>query len=129
MRSLAHTKGTSMVATKNAAMMAAILIVLILPLAGRGMIGQQPQKKAPPPIFRADVESVFIKVSVTDPLNRYVTGLEQTHFKIYEDKVEQTINYFNQQQAPVSVGIIFDVSGSMKKQQPPEGEECHRALS
>jgi Ca-activated chloride channel family protein len=55
-----------------------------------------------------------VKVSVTDPLNRYVTGLEKEHFKVFEDKVEQTIVHFNQESAPISVGLIFDVSGSMK---------------
>ncbi len=57
---------------------------------------------------------VFIKVSVADPLNRYVTGLEKEHFKVYEDKVEQVITHFSQQSAPISVGFVFDVSGSMK---------------
>jgi Ca-activated chloride channel family protein len=65
-------------------------------------------------LFRVDAEAVFIKVSVTDPLNRYVTGLEKEHFKVYEDKVEQEILHFSQQSAPISVGIIFDISGSMK---------------
>jgi Ca-activated chloride channel homolog len=65
-------------------------------------------------VFRADVNTVFVKVSVTDYLNRYVTGLEEEHFKIYEDKVEQSITHFNLEHAPVSVGIIFDVSSSMK---------------
>jgi Ca-activated chloride channel family protein len=51
---------------------------------------------------------------VTDPLNRCVTGLEKEHFKVYEDKVEQSIVSFTQEPAPVSVGLILDVSGSMK---------------
>jgi Ca-activated chloride channel family protein len=72
-------------------------------------------KKVRPPLFKVGVETVFVKVSVTDPLNRYVTGLEKDHFKIYEDKVEQTITHFSQQSAPISVGLIFDVSGSMKE--------------
>ncbi len=66
------------------------------------------------PLFKVGVETVFIKVSVTDPLNRFVTGLGKEHFRVYEDKVEQDISHFNQQSAPISVGIIFDVSGSMK---------------
>lgn len=53
-------------------------------------------------------------MSVSDPIGRYVTGLEKEHFKVYEDKVEQEIDYFIQQAAPISVGIIFDVSASMK---------------
>jgi Ca-activated chloride channel family protein len=74
----------------------------------------QAQKQATPPLFKVGVENVFLKVSVIDPLNRFVTGLEKEHFKVYEDNVEQTISYFNQEAAPISVGIIFDVSGSMK---------------
>jgi Ca-activated chloride channel homolog len=66
------------------------------------------------PYFKVGVETVFVKVSVTDQLNRYVTGLEQEHFKIFEDKVEQTVSYFNLENAPISVGIIFDTSASMK---------------
>lgn len=77
-------------------------------------LNAQTRKPSTPPLFKVGVETVFVKVSVTDPLNRYVTGLEQEHFKIYEDKVEQTISHFHQQSAPISVGLIFDVSASMK---------------
>jgi Ca-activated chloride channel homolog len=76
-------------------------------------LNAQNEKPTPYPVFRTNVDTVFAKVSVTDYSNRYVTGLEQEHFKIYEDKVEQTISYFGTEHAPVSVGIIFDVSGSM----------------
>jgi len=74
-------------------------------------LGLHAQNKRP--TFTANVETVFVKVSVTDHSNRYVTGLEQEHFKIYEDKIEQTISSFATEHAAVSVGIIFDVSGSM----------------
>jgi Ca-activated chloride channel family protein len=77
-------------------------------------LGAQNQKRSQPPLFKVGVETVFVKISVTDPLNRYVTGLEREHFKVYEDKVEQSITYFSQEAAPISVGLIFDVSGSMK---------------
>jgi Ca-activated chloride channel homolog len=86
-----------------------IVIAISLVLA----LNAQNEKPTHDPVFRTDVETVFAKVSVTDFSNRYVTGLEQEHFKIYEDKVEQTISYFGSEHAPVSVGIIFDVSGSM----------------
>src|SRR5262249_21618998 len=52
--------------------------------------------------------------TVTDSLNRYVTSLEASHFQIWEDKVEQKIEYFSAEDVPISVGVIFDVSGSMK---------------
>jgi Ca-activated chloride channel family protein len=74
----------------------------------------QNKKPAEPALFKVNVETVFVKVSVTDPLGRYVTGLEKEHFKVYEDNVEQSIEHFSQQAAPISAGIIFDVSASMK---------------
>jgi Ca-activated chloride channel family protein len=92
----------------------AVLTSWILLFTGISIHGQQAPKKPQAPVFRVGVETVFLKVSVTDPLNRYVTGLENDNFKIFEDKVEQTIAHFSQEAAPVSVGIIFDVSGSMK---------------
>jgi Ca-activated chloride channel family protein len=66
------------------------------------------------PLFRVGVDTVFVKVSVTDPLNRYVVGLEKGNFKVFEEKVEQNVSHFVQQAASISVGILFDVSGSMK---------------
>ena len=89
---------------------------LILGLSGviAFSLKAQSQKPATPPVFKVDVEMVFVKVSVTDPLNRYVTGLENEHFKLYEDNIEQTVSHFNQEAAPISAGIVFDVSASMK---------------
>jgi len=63
--------------------------------------------------IRIDTTLVLIPVAVTDPLNRFVTGLEKEQFKIYEDKVEQEIRQFSSDDAPLSVGIVFDTSGSM----------------
>ena len=76
--------------------------------------GQSSKKTPERPTFRVGVDTTFVKVSITDPLNRYVTGLEKEHFKVYEDKVEQGISHFTQESAPISVGILFDISGSMK---------------
>ncbi|HZS03922.1 MAG TPA: VWA domain-containing protein [Blastocatellia bacterium] len=64
-----------------------------------------------PPI---NTEIVTLTVTVTDPYNRLVTGLDKDHFEIFEDKVKQNIQFFNDDDSPVSLGIIFDVSGSMK---------------
>jgi Ca-activated chloride channel homolog len=72
-------------------------------------------KKSPrPPLFRIGVENVYVRVAVIDSLGRYVLGLEKEHFKVFEDKIEQSINYFGHQSEPISVGIIFDISASMK---------------
>ena len=63
--------------------------------------------------IRVEKQLVLINVTVTDPLNRFVTGLEKQHFRLYEDKVEQTITQFSSEDAPVSIGLVFDTSGSM----------------
>lgn len=67
------------------------------------------------PTFRVGVETVFINVSVTDSLNRYVGGLDKESFRVFEDKVEQSITYFVEESAPLSLGILFDTSASMKR--------------
>lgn len=59
-------------------------------------------------------EIVSLTVTVTDPYNRLVTGLDKHHFEVFEDKVKQSITHFSDDDVPVSLGIVFDVSGSMK---------------
>jgi len=63
--------------------------------------------------IRVDTNLVLIPVTVTDPLNRFVTGLDKENFKIFEDKKEQQVSQFSSEDAPLSVGVIFDCSGSM----------------
>jgi VWFA-related protein len=63
--------------------------------------------------IRVDRTVVLINVTVTDPLNRFVTGLEKEHFRLFEDKVEQEITQFSSEDAPISIGLVFDTSGSM----------------
>ncbi len=75
-----------------------------------------PQKEGPnkrPVDIRVDRTLVLVNVTVTDPLNRFVTGLEKEHFKVFEDKVEQVITEFSSEDAPISIGLVFDTSGSM----------------
>src|ERR1051325_9999535 len=68
---------------------------------------------APKANIRVDSNLVLIPVTVTDPLNRFVTGLERENFKVFEDKKEQEITAFSSEDAPISIGVIFDCSGSM----------------
>jgi Ca-activated chloride channel homolog len=63
--------------------------------------------------IRVDVNLVLVPVTVTDPLNRLVTGLERQDFFLYENNALQKIKSFSAEDAPVSIGIIFDLSGSM----------------
>jgi Ca-activated chloride channel family protein len=76
----------------------------------------KPGEKAvsrPQSSIRVDSTLVLIPVTVTDPLNRFVTGLEKENFKLTEDKLPQEITQFSSEDAPLSVGVVFDCSGSM----------------
>jgi len=66
-----------------------------------------------PQPLRIDVNRVVLNVTVTGPDDRTITGLAQSAFEIYDDKVPQRIASFSCEDAPVSVAIIFDSSGSM----------------
>jgi len=63
--------------------------------------------------IKVDVSLALVNVTVTDPLNRLVTGLEKENFRIYEDGVEQEVVTMSSEDVPVSIGLIFDMSGSM----------------
>jgi Ca-activated chloride channel homolog len=64
-------------------------------------------------ILRSDVSLALVNVTVTDPYNRLVTGLEPDNFRVFEDNIEQEIETFSAEDVPISIGVIFDVSGSM----------------
>ncbi len=70
-----------------------------------------------PPIhtspIQVDVNMVVVNVTVTDPYDRIVTGLDLNNFEVFDEKVEQQIVSFSTEDAPISVGLIFDSSGSM----------------
>jgi Ca-activated chloride channel homolog len=56
---------------------------------------------------------VLVPLTVTDPMDRLVTGLEKENFFVYENNHQETIKSFSTEDAPVSIGVIFDLSGSM----------------
>src|SRR4028119_541164 len=64
---------------------------------------------------------ITLNVTVTDNFGRYVSGLKKNAFTILDDDEKQEIEFFSDDDAPVSVGIVFDVSGSMK------GDKLNRA--
>ncbi len=63
--------------------------------------------------LKVDVDLVLVPVTITDPMNRLVTGLEKENFQLYEGSSSQEIRSFSSEDAPVSLGVIFDSSGSM----------------
>jgi len=63
--------------------------------------------------LKIETDMTLVGVTVTDPLGRIVTGLEQQDFRVFENGAEQEIVHFSSQDEPVSIGVIFDMSGSM----------------
>jgi Ca-activated chloride channel homolog len=63
--------------------------------------------------LQTNVDLVLVPVTITDPMNRLVTGLDKENFAVYEGKDQQEIKHFSSEDAPVSLGVIFDMSGSM----------------
>ncbi|HLK62222.1 MAG TPA: VWA domain-containing protein [Bryobacteraceae bacterium] len=95
-------------------------LVFAVPLAFHAQVSIQPREKPAPkdekstqPTLRVDTSLVLVPVSVNDPLNRPVSGLEKENFRVFDDQVPQTITQFAMDDDPVTVGLVFDTSGSM----------------
>jgi hypothetical protein len=80
--------------------------LLILCFVGRTSQGQT---------IKVDVDLTLVNATVRDRHGCRVPGLSAENFKLWEDKVEQKIEYFSAEDAPVSVGVILDISGSMQR--------------
>ena len=63
--------------------------------------------------LKVEVNLVLVSASVVDQMNRQVTGLSKENFQVFEGKERQEIRHFSSEDAPISIGAIFDVSGSM----------------
>src|SRR5436190_5498231 len=85
-----------------------------------GLQGQQPQQPEPKPgsgqdsfRFKSGVELINVTATVTDGSGRFVSGLRQEDFVVYEDDQRQEVTHFNSERVPVSLGIAVDTSSSM----------------
>ena len=123
--------GPAMMASRRMLIFASALVVFLPPgVRAADPVAEQPVTdpkvsieprakpnalSAPSPRANIRVEStlVLIPVTVTDPFNRFVTGLDKENFKLLEDKKEQEILQFSSEDAPLSIGVVFDCSGSM----------------
>ena len=86
-------------------------LVVACALAWTGAVsGQEPDAK---PTFSSESELVVLHVAVKDRKGGYVSGLGQESFRVLEDRRPQEISFFNSQDAPVTVGLLIDSSGSM----------------
>jgi len=64
--------------------------------------------------FRSGIELVSLNVTVTEG-TKYITGLEQEDFEIFEDGARQTLTFFSHMQQPIALAILLDTSNSMEE--------------
>jgi VWFA-related protein len=89
-------------------------VVLAMALAVISLRAQQPPQSADPGFrFKSGVELVNVAASVVDASGRFVPGLRQEDFIVYEDDQPQAVTHFSAERVPVSLGIALDTSGSM----------------
>lgn len=100
-----------------------IAIVAVAGLFGQATItprlNKSSQSAEPPPLpkttIRVDSNLVLVPVTVLDPLARLITGLGAENFQVFENGVQQKITSFGSEDSPLSIGIVFDTSGSMSE--------------
>ncbi|HWQ33299.1 MAG TPA: VWA domain-containing protein [Blastocatellia bacterium] len=106
---------------------ACLLALTLATVLSRTGPGQQPRTAFTPSAPGDDgrvaisTEVISVTVSITDTHGRFITGLPRDAFQVYEDKVVQEVSFFSAQDAPASIGVVFDLSGSM------QGEKIRRA--
>ena len=101
-----------------------LLALVVLPCCR----AQQPAQPAPPPPepppmqqtppIRTNVSLVLLHVSVVDAHGQFLPGLVAQNFRVFEDGAEQKVDVLRQEDAPVSVGLLIDNSGSMRDKRP-----------
>lgn len=87
-----------------------------------GVAPAMPQAALPPASLRAETSMVLVPAQVTDAAGAPVSNLSKQDFRIFEDGVEQTITDFAIEDAPVSVGFLFDASASMRNKMRQSSE-------
>ncbi len=94
-------------------------LTVLLTVLGSLLFAQKPASTPPDdpdgPV-RIKTDLVTLTLTVTDQFGRYVSGLNKNAFTIQDNNKEQEISFFSDSDAPVSIGILFDVSGSMSKE-------------
>ena len=94
-----------------------LMVASLVALAGSIVLAQsQPAKPSGQEDgfkFRTGVELINVTATVTDATGRFVSGLQQEDFVVYEDDVRQEVTHFSAERVPVSLGLVIDTSGSM----------------
>jgi Ca-activated chloride channel family protein len=95
-----------------------VLVVTVAGWLGQSAVVRGQNASSPRPAFRTGVEIVSLNVTVTDSAQRYVTDLEESDFRVFEDGVKQDITFFSRRQQPIALSLLLDSSASMERHLP-----------
>ena len=108
---------------------------LLFPAASSAQVPVFPGNTPPPPppgqeaspdkqggAIRVNVNLVVLHTTVVDDRGRFVDGLQESNFRVFEDKAEQKLSVFKREDIPVSMGLVIDNSGSMRDKRPRVNE-------
>jgi Ca-activated chloride channel homolog len=100
------------------------LAILLFAVEARAQALITPTTDVPPPaaadvpkhdaVFRAGVDLVALNVVVTDPQQRFISGLTADDFAVFEDGVQQDVSFFAATQVPLDLALLLDTSASMQ---------------
>jgi Ca-activated chloride channel family protein len=90
-----------------------VIAILLASTCATVILAQESSGKAKNQTLKVDVDLVLVNATVSDAQGRMVTGLGPEHFQLWEDKIEQKIEYLSSEDTPLSIGLIFDATGSM----------------
>jgi Ca-activated chloride channel homolog len=113
----------------------AVFVLFVSTLFASLSLAQIPVNTPPPPPpvpdagkpqsgskIQVDVSLVVLHTTVLDDRGKFVEGLGQDNFRIFEDRVEQKLSVFKREDIPVSMGLVIDNSGSMRDKRPRVNE-------
>jgi Ca-activated chloride channel family protein len=120
--------------TRIAPLVAGMFALLVVALQGQQLPQTQPPVPAPAPArpgtdeagfrFKSGVELINVTATVSDASGRFVSGLRQEDFLVYEDDQPVAVTHFNAERVPVSLGIALDTSGSMAGTKIQEAQDA-----
>jgi VWFA-related protein len=110
-------KGTDIPVGRRAFLQSFVIPPLAMLLGGAGEAGVA-QVTGRPFTITSTVERVVLDVSVKDSKGGYVTGLAKNNFRVFEDGRLQPILHFDRVDTPLNLGLIVDISGSMREKRP-----------
>ncbi len=101
-------------------------VIFILLAGSQFALAQQVGKPLPlpPGAISINTDLISLTVTVTDERGRFVSGLSKDAFEVFEDQVKQEISHFSNTDAPLSVAVIFDLSGSMSEKKLERAREA-----